>query len=314
MTAGRAVPYLGMPMSSTEVDMSVQPSRESSHTVGLAGDKAGDATEVARSPSRARRIAFRVLAVLTSLLFLLYFVFGLMEPVLMWLPDETLSAMLGEDFSEIPAHRSHFMSVGIMAWAVVLALLVQLRRPERRVAPMLLLLTVTLSGAVVYAVSGTAGEWLVEEGPILLPVLLLAWLHPRSRDLFRRPAWDRPLVALAAVAAVPWAIFIVDNGRLQLLNAAGDSHAEMEHWATAALMAIVIVVSSFLGSTDHAGWRLPAWIAAAASVIFGMHSLAFAGQASSLPTFWAVAAVLWGVVFAVGVIRRSRGERARPTT
>lgn len=294
--------------------MSVQPSSESSHAAGVPGQEAGDATGVAGSPSRARRIGFRVLAVLTSLLFLLYFGFGLMELVLMWLPDETLSSMLGEDFAEIPAHRSHFMSVGIMAWAAVLAMVVQLRKPERRVAPMLLLVAIALSGAVVYALSGTAGEWLVEEGTILLPVLLLAWLHPRSPDLFRRPAWNRPLAALAAVSAVPWAIFIVDNGRLQLLNAAGDSHAEMEHWATAALMAIVIVVSSLLGSTDYAGWRLPAWIAAVAAVIFGMHSLAFPGLASGLPTLWAVAAVLWGVVFAVGIIRRSRAERTRPVT
>lgn len=294
--------------------MSVQPSSESSPAAGVARYEAGEATEVAGSPSSARRIGFRVLAVLTSLLFLLYFAFGLMELVLMWLPGETLSSMLGEDFSEIPAHRSHFMSVGIMAWAAVLSILIHLRQPERRVASMLLLLAIALSGAVVYALSGTAGEWLVEEGAILIPVLLLAWLHPGSRELLRRPAWNRPLAALAAVAAVPWVLYIIDNGRLQLLNVAGDSHAEMEHWATAALMAIVIVVSSLLGSTDHAGWRLPAWIAAAASVIFGMHSLAFPGLASGLPTFWAVGAVLWGLVFAVGVVRRSRAETSRLAT
>lgn len=270
----------------------------------------GQAATAGGGPSKGRRITFRVLAAVTSLWLLAFFVFGLTEVVLMWLPGATISSIVGDDFSELAVHRTHLMSVGIVAWGAVLAMLVQLRRPERRVAPMLQLVAIAVGSALVYAISATVGEWLIGGATILLPVVLLAWLHPRAGDLFRRPAFYRPLVGLAAVASVPWAVYIVANGRLQLLNAVGDSHAEMEHWATAALMAITIVVCAFLGSTDHAGWRLPAWYAAAASVIFGAHSLVFPGLASGLSAFWAVMAVVWGVAFGVAVVRRSRAARA----
>lgn len=291
--------------------MDVQPADRPAQASAKPGAGRTGTPEATRSASRARRIAFRVLAILTSLLLLLYFVFALTEVVLMWLPDETLSSMLDEDFAEIAPHRSHFMSVGIVAWAAVLGLLVQLRRPERRVAPLLQLLVVVVSGAVVYGLSGTAGEWLVEEGTILAPVLLLVFLHPRARQLLRRPGFDRPLAGLATVAAVPWAVYLVVNARLQLLDAAGDPHADMEHWATAALMAIVIVACAFLGASDHAGWRLPAWTAAAAATIFGAHSLVFPGLASGLSTFWAVAAIAWGVAFGARVVIRPHPEQAR---
>jgi len=281
--------------------MGLRHSPVSAKDVGMAGSDQG--------PSKGRRIVFRVLAAVTALWLLAAHVFGLLELVLMWLPDQTLSAMFEEDVPNIAAHRTHFVSVGILAWAVVLAIAAQLRRPERRVAQMLQLLAITIGAAVVYALSGTAGEWLVEEGTLLLPVALLVLLHPRARDFWRKPGFDHLLARLAAVAAIPWAVFIVVNGRQQLLNVAGDSHAEMEHWATAALMGIVIVVSAFLGSSDHDGWRLPAWVAAAASVVYGVHSLVFPGLASALALVWAVAAIAWGVAFVAAVVRRSRATK-----
>lgn len=295
---------------STEVHMSTRSSNDASAAVELPEDGSRDAPGPPE-PSKARRVAFRVLAILVSLQFLLFFSFALAELVLMWLPGETLSSMF-EDVAEIVSHRSHFLSVGIVAWTVVPAMLVQLRKPERRVAPMLVLVAAALGGSVVYGLSGTATEWLQEELVLLVPVMLLALLHPRSRDLFRKPQWSGRMLAAASLAAAPWIVYIFENGRRQLLNVAGDPHAEMEHWATAALMAFLLVVSSFLGSSDHAGWRLPAWIAAAGTVIFGVHSLVFPGLASGLSSLWAGAAVLWGVALAILIVTRSREERLRP--
>lgn len=261
-------------------------------------------SSTAQKPSRRRRIAFRVWAVLTSLWFLVLFGVGAVELGIMWLPDQILTSMFDEP-PNLPAHRTHFLIVGIISWAFLLATFAQLRKPERRVASMLQLVVMALGGTVVYAFSGTFGQWLSEEWIVLVPVLVLALLHPNAGDLVAKPGFDRNMTRLAGITTIPWLAFIVDNSRLQLINAAGDAHAEMEHWATAALFGIVIVACAVIGSTDHRGWRLPAWIAAGGSVIFGVHSLVFSGRPSGLTTAWAVAAVIWGVAFAATIFRRA---------
>lgn len=252
-----------------------------------------------------RRIAFRVVAWVTALEVLLLFLFGLLEIVFMWLPDATVVAMFGDITPADLDHRGHFNSIGIVSWAFVPAVLVQLRRPERRVASMLLAVAIVLAGTVLYGLSGSLTDWLLEEITLLIPVLLLAWLHPGAGDLIRRPSLDRAMGGLVALAAVPWLVFAYDQALLQWRDVAGDSHAAMEHWATTALMAIAIVVAGLIGSTDHRGWRLPAWIAALASIDYGLHSLVFPDVASSAATVWAVAAVAWGCAYVVAILRRT---------
>lgn len=278
---------------------------------GLGGG--GAAAEASAEGSRGRRIAFRVVSVLTGLFLLAMFSIPLLEVVFMWLPAATLAEMFaeeGESVAELELHRSHFMSVGIVAWAVVPAVLVQWRKPARRVAPMLQLVVIAVMATVLYGLSGTFAESLLEEGLVLAPVLLLAFLHPRARSLLRRPMFDRTMVSLAAIATIPWVVSAIADARLQLANAAGDIHAEPEHWATAALMALAITACAFIGASDHDGWRLPAWIAALGSAMYGAHSLAFPDAVSAAPVVWAVAAVVWGVVFAVATVRRSRAQRS----
>lgn len=246
-----------------------------------------------------------------ALFVLAYFVFGLLEVVLMWLPDDVVAGLPGGgDGGDYPGglliHRSHFMVIGLVAWAAVPPILVQLRRPWRRVAPMLQAVVVAIAGAVVFGLAGTFTAWVSEDLIVTIPILVLAALHPRMRDFFRRPTFDRDLVVLAAVAAVPWAVYAFANARLQFLDAAGDPHAGIEHWATAALLGVVMIACALLGASDHDGWRLPAWTAGLASILFGAHSLVFPGSASGLSTIWAIAAVAWGVVFLVTVVRRGR--------
>lgn len=266
--------------------------------------------------SRARRITYRVIAVVVALWLLLFNVFGLMEVVLMWLPAETVAELVDDpegDLADLVIHRSHFMAIGIVSWATMLSVFAQLTKPARRVGSLLLLTVIALGATVVYAFSGTLGEWIFEEGLVLGPVLLLIAVHPASREILRRPSFDAAMAGAAAVAGVPWLAYVVDNSRMQLANVAGDTHAAAEHWATAALMGIAIVAAALIGASDHRGWRLPAWIAAGASVLFGAHALTYPGLASGLSGFWAVTAIGWGVVFAISVIRRSRQADADST-
>lgn len=259
------------------------------------------------SGSRARRVGFRVLAVVTSLWLLALMVFGLTEVVLMWLPADTLTAFLGEDApADLEAHRSHYMSIGIAAWALVLAVAVQVRRPHRREAAMVWAVALAVAGAVVFALHGPVGEWLLADVTVVVVVLALAALHPRARDLVRRPDRDRRMAVLAVVAAIPWLVFAGLQVRHQWHDVTGDIHAEPEHWAVAALMALAILAAAVIGSGDRTGWRLPAWFAVAASVGYGAHSLVFASAVSALPTGWALAAIVWGAAYGVAIIRRSR--------
>jgi hypothetical protein len=260
--------------------------------------------------SRGRRIAFRVWSVLVSLLVLVGAGIGALELGLMWLPDQTLISMF--DDPGLPMHRAHFMIVGIIAWAYLLATLVQLRKPERRVAPMLQLVVMALGGSIAFFFSGTVDEWLLKEGVVLVPVMVLALLHPRASDLIGRPGFDRNMMALAGLASIPWVAYIVENSRLQLINVSGDSHAQMEHWAIAALLGITMIACAVIGSSQHPGWRLPAWIAAGGSVVFGVHSLVYPGLASGLSVFWAVAAIVWGLVFVTATEQRARSRPGKP--
>jgi len=270
-------------------------------------DTSEDLATAAEGPSKKRRIAFGVVATIVALFILAQQIFGLMELIFMWFPAETVAEMFEEETSFIALHRAHFMAVGIIAWAVVPSMLVQLRKPERRVAPMVLVVAIALGATIVYGLSGTLNEWLIEEiAVVVVPVTLVVLLHPSRDRLFSKPAFDRSLAGFAALAAAPWLVYIVDNAWTQFSDVAGDTHAEMEHWATAALMGIVIVVAAFLGSSDHPGRGLTAAIAVGGSVIFGTHSLVFPGLASSLPTFWAVLAILWGIGYGAMLIRRSR--------
>lgn len=274
-----------------------------------------DLTSAPDQISKRRRIAFRVVATLVALFILAQQIFGLMEIVLMWLPVDTLSSVFDDDFAEIASHRAHFMVTGILAWSIVLSLLVQLRKPENRGAPMLLVVGMALAATFVYGLSGTLSEWLLEEIVlVVIPIFLVVFLHPSRSVLFTRPRFDRSLAAMAALVTAPWLIYIVHNASLQLAYAGGDTHAEMEHWATAAQLGITLIVAAFLASSDHTGWRLTGWIAVGGSTIFGMHSLVFPGLASALAPVWAVAAILWGLAFGAMLIGRSWTDRtAIPT-
>ncbi|HZD21992.1 MAG TPA: hypothetical protein VE569_01090 [Acidimicrobiia bacterium] len=259
-----------------------------------------------REQSKGKRITFRVVSIMAGLFFVAWAIFGLTEVVLMWLPAETLASITGDPSSWFDLHRAHGMAIGIAAWSVVLPALAQWHKPKERVGSMLLLLVHGVAALVIFAFSGGLVESLTEEGVFVVPIVLLAVFHPRARDLLTWPNFDRYMAIGAAAAAVPWAVYVVSNSAQQLANVTGDSHTEAEHWALAAVVGVIMMAAAFIGSSHKDGWRLPAWIAVGGSFLFGLHSLVFPGLASGLSGFWAVAAMIWAVVFAVLIVRRSR--------
>lgn len=155
-------------------------------TAGVAAQPRPDVRSERIEPER-RRPAFRVSSVLAAAVALVVFGVGLAEIALMWLSDATLLSAFDELARSDLDYRSEFNHFGIVAWAIVPPLLVQLWRPAQRVAPMLQALAVAGAGVVVMAISGALE---IVDIVVLAVVGLLAWLHPCATELFRRPGVD----------------------------------------------------------------------------------------------------------------------------
>jgi hypothetical protein len=216
------------------------------------------------SPSRwgkVRRILFYGLAALLSAFLL--FVFWDIVPgvVFLWLPDSVLVSIHPDFGRFVVPHRVHQAAMHAILWGLVLGVALQLYRPERRVAPLLQALTFILAFALIE--SAIIGQFLVlNSAPILIPLLLMALLHPRARNLFRFGRLDWTMLGLTALAAIPWLVFALGQVQLQRLDILADEHAQMEHWQRMAVFANLMIVWGLLGATDLPGWRLTAWIVA----------------------------------------------------
>lgn len=260
----------------------------------------------ATKTAKIRNIAFKGLAVLFSLFLLVAFNLLFIAIVIMWLPEATILSIEG---APEPAHRLHFMGITLFLWAMLVGTVLQLRRPQRRVAPMLMALAVPVALALgevasgTYTVAGTA--------PPLVALGLIALLHPKARDLVRVRRLDRVMSGLTVVALVPWLAFAAGQAQLQSLALPGDPHAEMGHWTWMVSLAILVVLWGLIGASDRSGWRLVAWAAGLASAIYGLQSLIFPGVASTAAAPWAVAAIAWAVAYLVATERRARSVQAQ---
>jgi hypothetical protein len=248
-----------------------------------------------------RRAAFYVLAGLFSLLLIVFT--GVMIPIL---PSVVTGWFNPNQFG---IHQLHEMNAGALNWLVLAGMLVQLNRPERKIAALQMTNLVVLVSIVVSLVAGTFFP------PTLLFLLFTAgaaWLHPRREEMLRLGRLGNPeLLALAALAAVPLAIYSAGQISLQRGAAAGDSHAAFAHYAGAGVLAITILLVALLASFKTTGWRIPARGAGFLAIFFGLTSMVFPGQASSVGMLWGSLSILWGIAF-IGAAEwvRFKGQRA----
>ena len=189
-------------------------------------ERASNSIVRAASPDRQgkigkiRRIAFYILAALFSILLLMGFWDIVPGVVLGWLPDSVLISLHPEFERLFVPHRVHQMAMHSILWGLVLGVVLQLYRPERRVARLLQALTFLLAFAFIefavgqFTVMGTA--------PFLVPLALITLLHPRSRQLVRLGRLDRSMASLTALAAIPWIALAVGQAELARLNLPSD--------------------------------------------------------------------------------------------
>lgn len=201
-------------------------------------------------------------------------------------------------------HRVHQIVDGVLIGGMILGVLVQLYRPERRVAAMqsTIVLMVVFS-AFAFLGGGPAGEVL----PFLVFALVLGVLHPSGQEMLRPYTAGRfspRLAGLVAVAAVPLVAFAANQFGLQL--SVVDEHAAIGHWGSMAAFALSVGLVGLLASLKTRWWLYPVGLAGVFAAVHGLASMLFS-TASSVGALWGGLELLWGVAFVVVAVLEYRG-------
>lgn len=252
--------------------------------------------------AKVKRGVFFAIAGATGVFMIAVLGFGLAFPVLAWFPDGLVLALFSDVEPDALAHRLHELTIGLFSWVLLLGVVLQLHRPEQRVAPLLGAVAIPVVLSVLEIVNGNFV--LVDTAPLLFPLLLIGLLHPGKKGLVRPGRFHRVLAVLTAVAAVPWVVFAVGQAGLQQLSVAGDAHAEAGHWGLMAGFAILVLMWGLIGASNLPGRRITGFVAALASLCYGLHSLIFPDGASAAGVGWAIAAIAWGAAYGATTWRR----------
>lgn len=188
---------------------------------------------------------------------------------------------------------------------LTLAVLVQLRAPERRIAGMQQAALVIPALIVGSAVAGDAQN-LVTALILVVTLGILFALHPARREFLRRGASLSPSLLLVAVlAATPLIAYALHMGA-EARELVGPPH-HVQRLSTQASLAVAILVTALLAALRTRGWRIPAWSAGLAALVFGLASMAFPESAGAVSRWWAALAIAGGVLF-VGVAEWEAGR------
>lgn len=251
-----------------------------------------DAAPVAR---RARRAAATVCLVLPALAVA---AFGGQLLVTGWLdsrPGDT--------------HHVQDLAWGAMEGVLLLvALIASLRAAHRRPAALAQALAVVAALLVTMVLTLQPDP---VTGVLAVLVVLGVVLSPaRSRLGVRDGAVSRPLVVLAAAAAVTLVPYAVDAAGRQ--RAGGSPEAELFGYTGATAWALAVVAVVAVAALRLRGWQVPALSAAVAVAVVGVASLLWPDLPSSLGVVGGTAALVWSL--AVAGIALVPGRRARTGT
>lgn len=167
----------------------------------------------------------------------------------------------------------------------------------------------------VLAVAGTmylGGALARENDPVFyggfgVVLLSLGLLHPARSRLFRAGALGISpfLVPFALVSAAPLAMYAADVTRL-----GADAGPDDAFYTGIAATAMAVPAVMLVAGLHAPGWRLPAWVAGVSTVVLAGGSLLWPDGQASLGAPWAVTGVVAGVTFvAVAEAERRRAGR-----
>jgi hypothetical protein len=262
-------------------------------------DTSRSAKPARTSGSRFRRIAFNAWAAILVAGYGVAF-FGYTSLVLAWFEDV-------EGVAGPVTDLGYGVLVGIIQTT---GLLVQLRGPERKIAGVqqtFLVIPALLIGSAIASDSQNLVPAL-----ILLPAVgILLALHPARGEFFRRGAalsWS--LLAITVIGAVPLVAYALDMGA-QARDLVGPPH-HVQRLSTMAAMAVAIVLTGLLAALRTRGWRIPAWSAGVAAIMFGLGSVVFPDQPGAVGRGWGGVAIAGGVLFIAMAELEARRVSATP--
>ena len=249
------------------------------------------------SVSPIRRIAFRVWAAALVVVFGVGF-FGLISLGLGWF--ESVHGVAGP-----VTDLGYGALVGII---LTMGVLLQLRAPEGRIAGVqqaALVIPALLIGSALASDSQN-----VVAALILVPTLgILLALHPARREFLRRGAGlSRKLFAITVLGAIPLSAYALAMGT-EARDLAGPPH-HIQRLSTMAALAIAVMLASLLAALRTQGWRIPAWSAGTAAIVFGLASSVFPDQRGAEGSGWGAVAIAEGVLFIAVAELESRRDKA----
>jgi hypothetical protein len=212
---------------------------------------------------------------------------------------------------QLGIHQFHDIGVASLLWLMLIGLAAQFWKPRRQVAAMqqTLIVVLIMVGATALARPGTL------LGPLLLPfglAFLAATLHPlRGQIVQVGRRFDAPVFALFAMGAGPLLVYAAHQLRLDSTLIPLAAHGG--HWTAMATLAAAILALALLLATRPPGWRIPAWSAGSAAMLFGVASFSLQHQASSVGRGWSLLAVAWGASLIVVSERGALGVRRYAT-
>ena len=124
------------------------------------------------------------------------------------------------------------------------------------------------------------------------------------------------LLGLGAVAALPCLVYatrMISAQRRGLPPLDAKSNG-MHHWTVMAALGLAVVGLAVLASLGTNGWRIPAWSAALAAIVWGLSSVRAPTTAGAEDRGWAIAAIAWALAVLAATIRgRSQPHNEDPT-
>jgi hypothetical protein len=252
-----------------------------------------------------RLIVYTIVAGLVTLLLLA--LGGLHAILAPWLGHIWVASEEGIRHPEI--HLWHDGQFGALLILLIGSLLTSLGRQRERMLPIqFFALSV---GVYVLALAPFDPSSVLFLGVIVsLPIVA----HPAFPNLLRFGRVGRismAFIALSLAAAVLMLPAAWNALRLQVT--AADEHALADHWITAVVLTIVLVLAGALAATRRPGWRALGVLTGLTYLYLGAAAISLPNQVGSWGTAGGVASMLGGLAFIIVTLWEAGAITARPT-
>jgi hypothetical protein len=247
-------------------------------------------TPVAAGTARVRRIALSTVAVLFAAGAAIAS-FGLPSLLTAWTTSGDELAM-----------RTHYVVWGLLAGVFIpMAVLPLVRRPSIAPGQQLIGFVAACAIALALAFEPENARYIAI---FSAPAIVLVLLHPARRQLLTAGSWDRVMLVVAALAAVPAAVYAFDNLRLSAQTHYLDTmHGEYAH---AGVLALALAFSALVAARRAAGWLWVVGSVGVCATVLGVAGLLFPEDPASVGTTGGAVALFLVAMFLAAAGRAAR--------